>query len=145
MAPSALVVGAEAWVYYHGGNPSFGLCEHPTGTVFRTRFDATGQPLDTVVVPTPLPMVNVDVTVRPDGVFVMLGNSTDLTKIYRLTSHDGLAWTGPTAPLVDAGLVWIPTPHATWVDAGRFDVWAGWGQVPGDGFIDQVLRQEWQE
>ena len=143
-APSALVVGGEIWVYYHGGNPTFGPCEHPTGTVFRTRFDATGgQRLDTVVVPTPVPVVNVDVSVRPDGLFVMVGNSTDLGTIHRLTSPDGLDWTaGP--PLL-AGAVWAPTPHVTWVDDARFDLWFGWGEVPGNGFIHAVLRQRWRE
>jgi hypothetical protein len=146
-APSALMVGEEVWVYYHGGNPSFGLCEHPTGTVFRSRFDRTGTAwIDTVVVPLPLPAVNVDVSLRPGGGFVMVANSPDLTKLHRFVSANGLAWTpAPAGPLFDAGQVWIPTPHITWVDATHFDVWLGSGQVVGNTFIHQVERWGWAE
>ena len=145
-APSALVVGGELWLYYHGGNPSFGVCEHPSGTVFRSRFDPTGQQrVDTVVVTVPLPVVNVDVSRRPDGLLVMVANSLDLTKIYLFTSTDGLTWSKSGPPLVDAGLVWAPTPHVTWVDAAHFDLWLAWGQVVGNTFLHEVQRWRWSE
>lgn len=144
-APSALAVGDEIWLYYHGGNPSFGPCNHPSGTVFRSRLDATGrQRKDTVVVSVPIPVVNVDVSRRPDGLFVMVANSPDLTRIHRFTSADGLAWTRQP-DLVDAGVVWIPTPHLTWTDATHSHLWFGTGQVPGNTFIQQVDRQDWSE
>lgn len=145
-APSAVVSGSEVWLYYHGGNPSFGPCPHPTGTVFRSRFDAGGaQRLDTVVVGVPLPVVNVDVSRRPDGLFVMVGNSTDLARIHRFTSTDGLTWTTAEAPLVDAGQIWMPTPHVTWIDGTHFFLWLGWGQTAGNTSIHEVQRWRWSE
>ena len=146
-APSALVVGEEVWVYYHGGNPSFGLCDHPSGTVFLSRFDGSGRgSRGTVVVSVPMPAVNVDVSRRPGGGFVMVANSPDLTRIHRFVSSDGLAWTAaPLAPLVDAGTVWIPTPHVTWVDAGHFDLWFGSAVTAGSTVIQEVERWRWSE
>lgn len=147
-APSAIVVGNEVWVYFHGANPSFSRCSHPSGTVFRARFDRTGLVrIDTRVIPTPLPVVNVDVSRRPgDDAFVMVANSPDLTKVWRLVSTDGLAWTpAPARPLIDAGTVWTPTPHVTWVSPTEFDLWVGTAQTPGNTSIHQVERSRWRE
>ena len=146
-APSALAVDGAVWVYYHGGNPSFGRCRYPTGTVFRSRFDGTGagQRIDTAVVAVPLPVVNVDVSRRPgDGLFVMVANSLDLTRIHRFTSPDGVTWT-EGATLVDTGGAWVPTPHVTWTDATHWSLWFGMADSASDTFIHRVVRWDWVE
>ena len=74
-----------------------------------------------------------------------LGDPIRLQLIDVLRKHAGKVCVCELTPLFDAGQVWIPTPHITWVDATHFDLWLGSGQVVGNTFIHQVERWRWAE
>ena len=145
-APSAISVGNEIWVYYHGGLPSYGACEYPLGTVFRTRFDSIQrQRIDTVRVGLQKPLYNVDVSERPDGVYVLVANSLDLTRIHCFTSADGLAWDNAGTFPIPENLIWKATPHLTWSDATTFELWTGLAESAEDTSSREIHRWRWQD
>jgi len=145
-APSAITVGNEIWVYYHGGLPSYGACEYPLGTVFRSRFDAMQlQRIDTVRVDLPKPLYNVDVSQRPDGDYVLVANSLDLTRMHLFTSQDGLAWSDAGTFPIPEDLIWKPAPHLTWSDATTSELWAGHAENAQDVSSREIHRWRWQD
>ena len=97
------------------------------------------------VVDVPIALYNVDVSIRPDGVYVMVANSLDLTKIHRFLSDDGLTWTAAgTFPIGD-DLIWKPTPHVTWSDSTNFELWSGRAESPENVYSREIHRWQWQD
>jgi len=113
-SPSALIVGQDICVYYHGNSPCLG--------VYRTCFAPDGV---TVVKPTrqlsvPYQLANVDVSFQ-GGRYVMVGDYLGLPtllEIRALESTNGKTWR-PLRGTVDGLLVrseegLVFTPHVSW-------------------------------
>jgi hypothetical protein len=119
-SPSALVVGQEIWLYWHGNSP----CQ----TAYRQRFSVNDgvtplAPPEYLSVPRWLS--NIDVAQRPDGRFLVVADFPDLLHIYVLESLDGITW--EPHPEVPDGLLiqsaspnFIFTPH---IEMIRNDGW----------------------
>ncbi len=137
-SPSALVVGSEIWVYFHGNLSA--VCS--SLQVYRVRLDLNGwQRLATEIVTLPGPVLNVDVNSQ-QGQFVLWADAPDLRAISRYISTDGLTFMGsPGAPVINAGAAMINTPHCEVVSNDLCRLWFGFS--PSGSVTDFSSIHDW--
>lgn len=128
-SPSAIVVGSEIWLYYHGNAPS-------TAT-YRTRLNMNGwQIIETspVNLPAGPQRINVDVSVQGNK-FVMLANEGGLGTVSRYVSWDGFNWfANESNPIINFGNAYmLITPHSTAVPGSATDYDISFGFAVGNG------------
>ncbi len=135
-SPSALVVGAEVWVYAHTGTLGW--------SNVRLRFAADGRTLrgtDRVEIPY---VTNVDVAPKVGAPgYWLAANTADLATVQLYESTDGVAWTFVQTLLLGNG-TWVLTPHLVNITADGFDLLFGWTEVPGEWRSRSLHRWTWR-
>ena len=90
-SPSALVVDNQIWLYYHLNSQCISLAfTDPVQFIGLTKLNANGwQIIEQHFVETPMFVVNIDVQQRPNGLFLMVGNTGEQNALIALESGDG--------------------------------------------------------
>jgi len=148
-SPSAITVGDEIWVYYHTATSDF---SKPIN--WRTRFSLSTFASVKVGLPEQLnitgfiprdpnwALTNLDISYR-NGQFVMLANTSDLRKVVRLVSDDGINWRKPTGgqdPMLEIPNYFVLTPFIEDITPDRYKVYFGLGAISGTNIESSMIR-----
>jgi len=135
-SPSALVVGEEIWLYFHGN----GACLGP----YRVRLALNGwQFLGIDFVQVPFFAVNLDVS-RQGGRFVLWADQPNLHGISRYVSDDGLYFTTHASdvnPIIGSSSALVNTPHCEMVAADHCRLYFGYS--PSGSVTDFESLHRW--
>lgn len=148
-SPSAIAVGDEIWVYYHTGTSDF---NRPIN--WRVKFS-----LNTFsILKTGLPerlnfsgfiqgdpnwiLTNLDVSYR-NSQFVMLANTSNLKKVVRFVSDDGINWREPASgqnPIIEIPNYLALTPVSEDTSPNRYKIFFGLGATSGSNVVSTMIR-----
>ncbi|MEK7074712.1 MAG: peptidoglycan-binding domain-containing protein [Patescibacteria group bacterium] len=148
-SPSAITVNDEIWVYYHTGTSDF---SRPIN--WRVRFSLNSFSAIKIGIPEQLNiagfipnnpnwmLTNLDVSYR-NSQFVMIANTSDLKKIVRLVSDDGINWRKPVGgqdPMLEIPNYLVLTPFIEDITPDRYKVYFGLGTVSGTNIESSMIR-----
>ena len=121
LAPSALVVGNEIWVYYMDGTPSINL--------YRQKLNLNGWQLNggPDKANTPAVVSNIDVSLMDDK-YIMAANTPELKNIVRYISTDGLNFFdfSHNNPIINGAGNNVLTPHVEKINETQFKIYFGY-------------------
>lgn len=150
-SPSAIVVGKEIWVYYHTGTQDLSqpinwrvkfdlnlLSETRIGVPERLNFSGfiPGDP-DSI-------LTNLDVSYK-NSQFVLLANTSDLKKIVRFVSDDGINWRRPStglSTLIEISDEFLLTPTIEYTYLDQYKLYFGFGSVSPSNTLSTMIRSK---
>lgn len=149
-SPSAIIVDDEIWVYYHTGTSDF---TKPINWLVRFSANASAATAS-IAPPERLNLIgfipnnpdwilsNLDVSYR-NSQFVLLANTSDLKKIIRLVSDDGINWRRPSSGphiMINVNNDFVLTPSTEDTGPDRYKIYFGLGDTLTSSAVSTMIR-----
>jgi hypothetical protein len=144
-------VGDEIWLYYHTGTSDF---SRPIN--WRVKFSLNTFTDIKTGLPERLNLIgfipnnpnwilsNLDISYR-NSQFVMLANTSDLKKVVRFISDDGINWRKPPSSqnaIIEIPNYFVLTPTAEDTSLNRYKIYFGLGGTSGSNVVSTMIRSK---